>query len=94
VFLSKSLLELVDEPGQPGAGCRLHKLPVIAVRAPDHENLNVGLRELLIGMSDTVPDRGSNQVNQQSYFDKKWLSHSGKSQDTHALNGVGVLSFL
>jgi len=69
------------------------RLPVITIRAPDHEKLNANLRDMLMGMSDTVPDRGSNQANQQSYFDKKWLSHSElyKSGDQNLQKLVGFV---
>lgn len=52
------------------------ELPLIALRAPDHEALNAGLREILMTMSDTVPNRVSNQASKQPYFDNKWLSRT------------------
>ena len=53
--------------GKPG-------LPVLVARVPDHEQLNVRLRRLLIGQSQTVRDQVSNQSSGESYFDNKWLS--------------------
>jgi len=65
------------------------KLPVFAVQAPDYENLNMRLRSYLVNMAATVPDRGSNQANGQSYFDNKWLSdaqlHTRNNNDVQAL---------
>jgi len=52
------------------------RLPLIAVRVHEHEKLNVCLRDILMDMSEFIPDRVSNQVNQQSYFDNKWLSQA------------------
>jgi len=59
-------------------------LPLIAARIPNHEKLNVSLRETLMIMSETVPDKGSNLASGQSYFDKKWLSNAElhKNQDS------------
>jgi len=60
-----------------------NQLPLIAVRIPDHEILNVSLRKTLMTMSNTEGDRVSNQANKQSYFDNKWLSQAElhKSKD-------------
>jgi uncharacterized protein (TIGR02466 family) len=60
------------------------KLPVVAARVPDCENLNSDLRKHLLTMSNTIPDRVSNQQNGISYFDNKWLSESllHKSENT------------
>ena len=59
------------------------RLPLVAVRIPDHERVNSYLRQMLMTMSDTVPDKVSNQKNQKSYFNNKWLSQAKlhKSED-------------
>ncbi len=43
----------------------------------------MSLRDILMAMSATEPDRVSNQANKQSYFDNKWLSRAElhKSED-------------
>jgi hypothetical protein len=51
-------------------------LPVLAVRLPDHEQLNMRLRRLLIDKSQTEPNQVSNQRHGQSYFDNRWLSRA------------------
>ena len=54
-------------------------LPVLAVQLPDHAQLNMRLRRLLIGKSETVRDQISNRPDGRSYFENKWLS----SDDLH-----------
>lgn len=51
-------------------------LPVLVARLPDHEPLNMRLRRLLIGQSQTEPDQVSNQPHGQTYFDNRWLSRA------------------
>jgi hypothetical protein len=64
-------------------------LPVLVARVPDHEPLNVRLRRLLVGKSQTVRDQVSNQPNGESYFDNKWLSlpdlHKSEQSDIQTL---------
>ena len=52
------------------------RLPLLAVKAPDHENLNLHLSEFLLAMASSVPDRVSNQASGQPYFKNKWLSRT------------------
>lgn len=51
-------------------------LPVLVARLPDHEQLNMRLRRLLIGKSQIEPDQVSNQRHGQTYFDNRWLSRA------------------
>ena len=51
-------------------------LAVLAVRVPDHEQLNIRLKRLLIGKSETEPNQVSNQRHGQTYFDNRWLSRA------------------
>jgi len=75
----------VKEPNNSDAG----QLPVVAVKAPDYENLNRRLRSYLANMAETLPDRGSNQANGKSYFENKWLSdaqlHNSDNSDLQKL---------
>ena len=50
------------------------RLPLLATRLPDSDNLNSRLRSSLAGMSKTVPGKVSNLTSGLSYFDNKWLS--------------------
>jgi uncharacterized protein (TIGR02466 family) len=40
----------------------------------NHEQLNAGLRPMLLEMSERLPDKGTNKVAGRSYFSNKWLS--------------------
>ena len=51
-------------------------LPVLAVKLPDHEQLNLRLKRLLIGKSETEPNQVSNQRHGQTYFTNRWLSRA------------------
>ena len=50
--------------------------PFVALRLPGAEALNLRLRETLLAMAETMPDRGSNMPGGRSFFDNKWLSPS------------------
>jgi len=71
-------------------GYQQHQLPLIAERVPDHERLNTHLRDMLITMSNTVPDRVSNQSNQKSYFGNRWLSQA----ELHKNEDPGLQEFV
>lgn len=70
------------------------RLPLLAVKAPDFENLNARLRLGLISMSDSLPDQVSNQAEKQSYFENKWLSgqdlHKSKDHDMQEQAVLGM----
>lgn len=50
--------------------------PFVVLRLPGAEALNLRLRETLLAMAATMPDRGSNMPGGRSFFDNKWLSPS------------------
>ena len=65
------------------------RLPVAMVKAPDFISLNQRLRDYLLKLSQSVPDRVSNNQNGVSYFDNKWLSqaqlHKSDNNDLQTL---------
>ncbi len=51
-----------------------NKPPFYATRIPQWEPLSARLRETLLALSASVPDRGTNKASGQSFFQNKWLS--------------------
>jgi uncharacterized protein (TIGR02466 family) len=57
-------------------GSTADRLPLLALKVPDYEVLNAGLRQSLADMSNNIPGKISNLANGSSYFENKWLSAS------------------
>src|SRR3546814_415265 len=55
--------------------------PFKAITIPDWKSLNERLRDVLLTMSDLVPDKGSHMPSGRSFFESKWLSSNCLHRD-------------
>lgn len=66
-----------------------NRLPLLALKLPGSDGLNVGLRQTLEDMSNNLPGKVSNLEAGASYFENKWLSslelHESDNPDVQKL---------